>query len=155
MQWFRYYLAPRLRQGEWWKHLFLDILVAVFFVAIVTFPAYMLHIQTRIALATVLLIYLIIVLLLAQRSTRVAILTAVLASLAFDFFLLEPVFSFWLNDARDVLNLCAFLAVASLMCGVLTQHRKLVKQANQLKELESLRFEQRLQEQRSEVSRRD
>lgn len=155
MQWFRYYLAPRLRQGEWWKRLNLDILVAVFFVAIVTFPAYMLHIQTRIALATALLIYLIIVLLLAQRSTRVAILTAVLASLAFDFFLLEPVFSFWLNDARDVLNLCAFLAVASLMCGVLTQHRKLVKQANQLKELESLRFEQRLQEQRSEVSRRD
>ena len=155
MQWFRYYLAHRLRQGKWWKRLFLDILVAVFFVALVTFPAYMLHIQTRIALATVLLIYLIIVLLLAQRSTRIAILTAVLASLAFDFFLLEPVFSFWLNDARDVLNLCAFLAVASLMCGVLTQHRKLVKQANQLKELESLRFEQRLQEQRSEVSRRD
>ncbi len=156
MQWFRYYLVPRLQQGEWWKHLCIDFLVAVFFVAIITIPAYMLHIQARIALATVLLIYLIIVTPSGSKVIlRVAILTAVLASLAFDFFLLDTVFSFWLNDVRYVLDLCAFLVVASLMCGVLTQHRKLVRQTNQLKELESLRFEQRLQEQRSEVSRRD
>src|SRR5690242_12552339 len=155
MQWFRYYLAPRLRQGEWWKYLLIDILVAILFVTMIIIPAYLLHIQTHIALATVLLIYLIIVLILAQWSTRVAIVTTILASLAFDFFLLDPVFSLWLKDARDALNLCAFLAVASLMCGVITQHRKLVRQANQLKELESIRFEQRMQEQRSEVSRRD
>ena len=155
MQWFRYYLAPRLQQGEWWKHLFIDFLVAILFVAIITIPAYVLHIQTRIALATVLLLYLIVVLVLAQRNTRIALLAAVLITLAFDFFLLDPVFTFWLKDVRDAINLFAFLAVASLICGVFAQHRKLVRQTNQLKELESIRFEQRLQEQRSEVSRRD
>ena len=155
MQWFRYYLVPRLQQGEWWKHLFIDILVATLFVAIIIIPAYLLHIQVRIILATVLLIYLIIVLFLAQRSTRVAILAAVLAFLASDFFLLDPTFTFWLTNAWDAINLCAFLVVASLICMAFTRHKKLVRQTNQLKELESLRFEQRLQEQRSEVNRRD
>src|SRR5690348_3323750 len=106
MQRFRYYLIPWLRQSGWWKHLFLDALVAMLFVAIITIPAYLLHVQTRIALATVLLFYLIIIIFLAQRSTRVAMLAAVLASLAFDFFLLNPVFTFWLSDVWDAINLC-------------------------------------------------
>lgn len=155
MQWMRNYLVPRVRQGEWWKRLFIDILVAMLCVAIITIPAYLLHIQARIALATVLLFYLIIIIFLAQNSTRVAMLAAVLASLAFDFFLLKPLFTFWLSDVWDVINLCAFLLVASLICGVSTKYRNLLNQTNQLKELESVRFEQRLQEQRSEVVRRD
>ncbi len=155
MQWFRYVFVPQLRQREWWKRLLLDTLVAILFVTIITIPAYLLHLQARIALATVLLVYLIIVIFLAQRSIRVAILAAVLACLTFDFFLLDPVFSLWLNDVRNAIDLCVFLTVASLVCWIFAQHRKLVKQTNLLNELESIRFEQRLQEQRTEVNRRD
>jgi two-component system sensor histidine kinase KdpD len=159
MQWFRNDLVPQLRQGEWWKHLLLDILVAILFVAIIiaiiAIPPYLFHPGVRIALATVLLVYLIIVIFLAQKSTRVAILATVLACLAFDFFLLDPVFSLWLAHAQDALDLSVFLVVASLVCWIFAQHGKLVKQTNQLKELEGIRFEQRLQEQRTEVNRRD
>src|ERR1700730_1819278 len=109
MQWFRNTFVPRLRQREWWKHLFIDIFVAVLFVAFITIPAYLLHPGARIALATMLLVYLIIVIFLSQKSTRVAILAAVLACIAFDFFLLDPLFSFWLKDVKDAIDLCVFL----------------------------------------------
>jgi two-component system, OmpR family, sensor histidine kinase KdpD len=125
------------------------------FVVIITIPAYFLHPTASIAFATVLLVYLVIVIILAQKSTRVAILAAVLACLAFDFFLLDPVFSLWLTHIQDAVNLCVFLVIASLVSWIFAQHKKLVRQTNQLKELESIRFEQRLQEQKTEVNRRE
>jgi len=155
MHWFRYALVPRLRQREWWKLLMIDTFVAILFVAIVTAPAYLLHLRARVAIATVLLLYLIIVLFLAQKGTRIAILAAVLACLAFDFFLLDPIYSLWLKDVQDAIDLCMFLVVAILASWIFAQHRKLVKQTKQLNELETIRFEQRLQEQKTEVNRHD
>lgn len=155
MHWFRYALMPRLRHREWWKLLLIDILVAILLAAIVTAPAYLLHLRARVAIATVLLLYLIIVLFLARKSTRIAILAAVLACLAFDFFLLDPIYSLWLKDVQDAIDLCMFLVGAILASWIFAQHRKLVKQTKQLNDLESIRFEERLQEQKTEVNRRD
>jgi two-component system sensor histidine kinase KdpD len=156
MHWFRYMALPQLRQSAWWKHLLIDLLIAILFVAVVTFSAYLLHMHQRIAPATLLLVCLIVLLLLAQKGgPRVVILAAVLVCITFDFFLLDPVFSLWLTDLQDALDLCFFLVIAILVSWIFAQHRKLVKQTNRLTELESIRFEERLQEQRTEVSRRD
>ncbi len=155
MGWFRYAIVPRLLPREWWKHLLIDIFVAMLFVAVVTIPAYLLHPHQRIATATLLLICLIILLFLAQKGgPRVAILAAVLVCIAIDFFLLDPVFSLWLKDLQDAIDLCVFLVVAVLANWIFAQHRKLVAQGKQLHELENIRFEARLQEQKTEVSRR-
>ena len=155
MGWFRYAIVPRLLPREWWKHLLIDIFVAMLFVAVVTIPAYLLHPHQRIATATLLLICLIILLFLAQKGgPRVAILAAVLVCVAIDFFLLDPVFSLWLKYLQDAIDLCVFLVVAVLANWIFAQHRKLVAQGKQLHELENIRFEARLQEQRTEVSRR-
>ena len=152
---FRFALAPRLRQREWWKLLLVDIAVSVIFVVVITIPAYFLQPRQRIATATLLLLCLIILLFLAQKvGPRGAILSAVFFCVTCDYFLLKPTFSLLLKDGQDVIDLVVFLVVVILVSWLLAQHRKIVKQAKCLSELESIRFEARLEEQRTEVIRR-
>ncbi len=156
MDWFRYMALPQLRQSAWWKRFMIDIAIAILFVAVVTISAYLLHTHQRVAPATSLLVCLIILLFLAHKGgPRVAILAAILVCITFDFFLLNPLLSLWLADLQEALDLCFFLVVAILANWIFAQHNKLANQANRLNELESIRFEERLQEQRTEVSRRD
>ncbi|HEY6540003.1 MAG TPA: DUF4118 domain-containing protein, partial [Ktedonobacteraceae bacterium] len=156
MQWITLALVPRLRQREWWKHLFVDILVAVIFVSAIIIPAYFLQTKGSFATATLLLMCLIVMLFLAQKGgPRVTILSGVLLFLTCDFFLLKPTFSFLLGDAQDVIALCAFLLAVFLVSWIFAQHRKIVKQAKYLNELENIRFQARLEEERTEVIRRE
>src|SRR5579859_3149544 len=156
MDWFRFMLVPRLQQREWWKRLFLDILVAVIVDSAIIVPAYFLQAKRSVATATLLLVCLIVMLFLAHKGgPRVTILSGVLLCLTCDFFLLNPHFSLLLDDAQDVIALCAFLLVVLLVSWIFTQHRKIVKQAKYPSELENIRFQARLEEERTEVIRRE
>ncbi|GAC1566273.1 MAG: hypothetical protein NVS3B14_07370 [Ktedonobacteraceae bacterium] len=156
MDWSRDRIASQLRAWSWWKRLLIDITVAILPVAVITVPVFFLHPHTHIAIATLLLVYLVVVLILAYKGgSRVAILAAVFACITFDFFLLDPVFTLWVEHLEDGIDLIFFLVLAILVSFILAQHRKLAERAQQLSELESIRFEARLQEQQTEVNRRD
>ncbi len=155
MYWLRFALAPRIRQREWWKLLLIDIAVSITFVVVITIPAYFLQPRQRIATATLLLLCLVILLFLAQKvGPRGAILSAVLFCVTCDFFLLKPPFSLLLTDGQDAVDLSMFLVVVILVSWLFAQHRKIAEQAKCLNELENMRFEARLEEQRTEVIRR-
>jgi two-component system sensor histidine kinase KdpD len=156
MDWSWYKALRQLREWGWWKRLFIDIIVAVLPVAVVTIPAiFLLHPHERIVIPTVQLVYLIIILFLAHKlGHRAAILAAVLACIAFDFFLLQPFFSLWVGYLEDAIELCIFLVVAILLSWTLARQRKLVEQAKRHSYLEITRYEERLRKQEEEVSRR-
>lgn len=156
MDWFRFKTWRRLREWRWWKRVILEIVVAMLSVAIVTIPAYILYSHVHSAIATLLLVYLFVVILLEQKGgPRIAIFAAVAACLAFDFFLLEPLKSFYITHTEEWIDLLIFLLLTISLSIIYAQQRKLVEQAKKMNDLENSRFEARLQEQRAEVSRRD
>jgi two-component system sensor histidine kinase KdpD len=94
-----------------WQRYVVDSVWALSVVSAITGLIAFLHIYPRIS--TVSLIYLLIVLLLAALRGRVAaILTAVLAFCAFNFFLVPPLYTFAVGKPDELVALFVFLATA-------------------------------------------
>ena len=154
MFWSNYSLLQEMTNGRWWKRFVIDSLLAIIAVIVVTLLVFALQLHPRIA--TILLADLFIVLLLTlKRGLRTAILAAVAACLAFDFFLVQPIFSLTVTHIEDAVELLTFLLFAIILSYAYSQQQKRVEKARQQKYEESVLYEAMLRKQHEEVSRRD
>jgi K+-sensing histidine kinase KdpD len=111
-----------------WRRYVIDSLLAVGGVAVVTVIIYAYHLYPTIP--NISLIYLLLILLLAStRGRYAAILTAVVAVLAFDFFLVPPLYTFVIARWEEWIALLVFLVTALITSQLTTQTRKSVEQA--------------------------
>jgi len=154
MFWSNYSLLQEMTNGRWWKRLLIDTVLAITAVIVVTVFVFALQLHARVT--TILLVDLFIVLLLTlKRGLRTAILAAVAACLAFDFFLVQPVFSLTVTHIEDAVELLTFLLFAIILSYAYSQQQKRVEKARQQKYEESVLYEAMLRKQHEEVSRRD
>jgi K+-sensing histidine kinase KdpD len=118
---------PAPREKHWQDYL-VDSLLAVGGVAIVTGIIYAYHLYPTIP--NISLVYLLLILLLAStRGRNAAIVAAVVAVLAFDFFLVPPLFTFVISRWEEWIALFVFLVTALITSQLTTQTRKSVEQA--------------------------
>ena len=117
--------APAEKQ---WQHYLIDSLLAVGGVAVVTVIIYAYHLYPTIP--NISLIYLLLILLLAStRGRYAAIVAAVIAALAFDFFLVPPFFTFVIARWEEWIALFVFLVTALITSQLTTQTRQSAEQA--------------------------
>ena len=146
--------SPEGKKEPDWRRSTSDTLLAIAGVAMVTGVIAAAHLYPRIP--SVSLIYLLVIIALAStRGRYAAILAALLASFAFDFFIAPPLYTFGFTRLEDLLDPLVFL-VAAILTGSLTAtlHRR-AQQARsreretrllseQAQELASLQERQRL-----------
>ncbi len=148
MDWSIREIMRRLRVWSWWKKLWLDILIAVLTVSVITIPIFALGPIAPIALTTTLLADLFTVLFLTHKGKiRAAILAAFVACLAFDFFLIPPTFSLTFNNIEQGIDLLLFLLLAIMLIYIYGQQKR-------RNSLELTRYEERLRMQSEEANRR-
>src|SRR2546421_3898528 len=101
------------REGPRWRRYLIDSTLAIVGALVVTGIIDALHLYPRIPNISV--IYLLVVLTLASTRGRYsAVLASVAAFLAFDFFLVPPLYLFTINRVEEWLALFVFLATAIL-----------------------------------------
>jgi K+-sensing histidine kinase KdpD len=106
----------------------MDSFLAVGGVAVVTVIIYAYHLYPTIP--NISLIYLLLILLLAStRGRYTAIVAAVVAALAFDFFLVPPLYTFVIARREEWIALFVFLVTALITSQLTTQTRQSVEQA--------------------------
>jgi K+-sensing histidine kinase KdpD len=111
-----------------WQRYLIDSLMAVGGVLIVTGIIYAYHLYPTIP--NISLVYLLLILLLATtRGRYAAIMAAVVAFLAFDFFLVPPLFTFVISRWEEWIALFVFLMTALITSQLTTQSRQSVEQA--------------------------
>ena len=111
-----------------WQRYLIDSLMALGGVVIVTGILYAFHLYPTIP--NISLVYLLLILLLATRRGRyAAIVAAVFAFLAFDFFLVPPLFTFVISRWEEWIALFVFLVTALITSQLTTQTRQSVEQA--------------------------
>jgi two-component system sensor histidine kinase KdpD len=111
-----------------WQRYLIDTFIAVVGVAVVTGIIYAYHLYPTIP--NISLVYLLLILLLATTRGRYAsIVAAVVAFLAFDFFLVPPLFTFVISRWEEWIALFVFLVTALITSQLTTQTRQSVEQA--------------------------
>jgi K+-sensing histidine kinase KdpD len=111
-----------------WQSYLIDSLMAVGGVAVVTGIIYAYHLYPTIP--NISLVYLLLILLLAfTRGRYAAIVAAVVAVLAFDFFLVPPFYTFVISRWEEWIALFVFLVTALITSQLTTQTRHSVEQA--------------------------
>ena len=111
-----------------WQRYLVDSLMAVGGVVVVTGIVYAFHLYPTIP--NISLVYLLLILLLATtRGRYAAIVAAVVAFLAFDFFLVPPLFTFVISRWEEWIALFVFLVTALITSQLTTQTRQSVEQA--------------------------
>lgn len=111
-----------------WQRYLIDSLIAVGGVAVVTGIIYAYHLYPTIP--NISLVYLLLILLLAStRGRYAAIVAAVIAVLAFDFFLVPPFYTFVISRWEEWIALFVFLVTALITSQLTTQTRQSVEQA--------------------------
>ena len=127
MQLSRFHSYPLPEEKHWQRYL-IDSLMAVGGVVVVTGIVYAFHLYPTIP--NISLVYLLLILLLATtRGRYAAIVAAVVAFLAFDFFLVPPLFTFVISRWEEWIALCVFLVTALITSQLTTQTRQSVEQA--------------------------
>jgi two-component system sensor histidine kinase KdpD len=117
--------APAEKQ---WKRYLIDSLLAAGGALVITGIIYAFHLYPTIP--NISMIYLLLILLLATtRGRYAAIVAAVVAFLAFDFFLVPPLYTFVISRWEEWIALFVFLATALLTSQLTTQTRQSVEQA--------------------------
>jgi two-component system sensor histidine kinase KdpD len=117
--------APKERH---WKRYLIDSLLALAGVAAVTLIIYAYHLYPTIP--NISLVYLLLILILASTRGRfAAIVAAVVAVLAFDFFLVPPLYTFVISRWEEWIALFVFLVTALITSQLTTQTRQSVEQA--------------------------
>ncbi len=111
-----------------WQRYLIDSLIAVAGVAAVTLVIYAYHLYPTIPHIS--LAYLLLILLLASmRGRYAAVVAAVIAVLAFDFFLVPPLYTFVISRWEEWIALFVFLVTALITSQLTTQTRQSVEQA--------------------------
>jgi two-component system, OmpR family, sensor histidine kinase KdpD len=127
---FKRILSIGLKQKRSWKRFFWDGLLALVGSLLVTLFIYALSLYPRIA--NIELIYLIVVLALAStRGLLPAIFASVVAFFSFDFFLIQPLFSFTIAKPEEWLALFVFLCTAVITGQLASALRLRAEQARQ------------------------
>lgn len=146
----QYPSALQAKKGEPWKRYLIDAALAVAVVAVVTFGLFALQLHADIS--TILLVYLFIVLwLVHQRGFWTAVLAAFAACVAFDFFLIEPLFSLSIAQFEKGLDLFIFLLFAIILGYMYSR----LQERKQHEHEASILYEERLRKQAEEVTRHD
>ena len=154
MFWSNHSLLQGIIDGRWWKRFLIDTAFAIVAVIVVTLLAFAFRLHP--IAATILLVDLFIVLLLTlKRGLRTAILAAVAACLAFDFFLVQPIFSLTIAHFEDAVELFTFLLFAIILSYAYSQQQRRLEKAKKQKYEESVLYEARLRKHVEEVSRRN
>jgi K+-sensing histidine kinase KdpD len=111
-----------------WQRYLIDSLIAICGVLVVTAIIYAYHLYPTIP--NISLVYLLLILLLATtRGRYAALVAAVVAFLAFDFFLVPPLFTFVISRWEEWIALFVFLVTALITSQLTTQTRQSVEQA--------------------------
>ena len=111
-----------------WQRYLVDSLMAVGGALVVTGIIYAFHLYPTIP--NISMIYLLLILLLATtRGRYAALVAAVVAFLAFDFFLVPPLYTFVISRWEEWIALFVFLATALITSQLTTQTRQSVEQA--------------------------
>jgi K+-sensing histidine kinase KdpD len=111
-----------------WKRYLIDCLLALAGVAFVTLIIYAYHLYPTIP--NISLVYLLLILLLASTRGRfAAIVAAVFAVLAFDFFLVPPLYTLVISRWEEWIALFVFLVTALITSQLTIQTRQSVEQA--------------------------
>jgi signal transduction histidine kinase len=110
--------SPEGKKEPHWRRYTSDTLLAIAGVALVTGVIAATHLYQRIP--SVSLLYLLLIIALAStRGRYAAILAALLAGFAFDFFIVPPLYTFGYSRLEDLLDPLVFL-VAAILIGSLT-----------------------------------
>jgi K+-sensing histidine kinase KdpD len=111
-----------------WQRYLIDTLIAVGGALAVTAIIYAYHLYPTIP--NISIVYLLVILLLATtRGRYAALVAAVVAFLAFDFFLVPPLYTFVISRWEEWIALFVFLATALITSQLTTQTRQSVEQA--------------------------
>jgi K+-sensing histidine kinase KdpD len=111
-----------------WQRYLIDTLIAVGGALAVTGIIYAYHLYPTIP--NISIVYLLVILLLATtRGRYAALVAAVVAFLAFDFFLVPPLYTFVISRWEEWIALFVFLATALITSQLTTQTRQSVEQA--------------------------
>ncbi|HEY1348269.1 MAG TPA: ATP-binding protein [Ktedonobacteraceae bacterium] len=126
---FKHLLAPVLKWRILWRRTLWDTLLALIGACAMTMILYGLHLYPRIP--NISLVYLLVVLVLAStRGLYPAILSSVVAFLSFDFFLVQPFYTFTIAQPEEWLALFTFLCTAMItgqMAAALRQRAELAR----------------------------
>ena len=143
----------RYRHSIEWKHTrgrvryVRDTLLAALVAIVLTIPMFLLRVSLN--LATVLFVYLLIILAIAYvRGFRMATLVAFLVCFVCDFFFINPWYSLLIKDIKDLVGLLTFLLIANLLSLWIARQQEYARKVKQQNEEEHLRYS-------VEVSRRD
>src|SRR5258708_35505560 len=124
-----------------WRRYVSDSALAIVGVALVTSVIAVAQLYPRIP--TISFIYLLVVLALAgTRGLYAASLASLLAVLAFDFFLVPPLYTFVVFKFEDLLTLCVFLATAIMTSQLASALRRRAEQASSREHELRLLYEQ-------------
>jgi K+-sensing histidine kinase KdpD len=111
-----------------WQRYLIDSLVAAGGALVMTWIIYAFHLYPTIP--NISMVYLLLILLLAtMRGRYAALVAAVVAFLAFDFFLVPPLYTFVIARWEEWIALFVFLATALITSQLTTQTRQSVEQA--------------------------
>jgi len=139
---------------EWWKHYLIDIILA--FVVGLLLTCLILALPLHLRLATILLVYLFIVLYLVyKRGFRTAILAAFIGCATLDFLIVPPVLSITVSHVEDGWELLIFLLFAITLSYSYSHLRNRMEKVKRQKAEESILYEEQLRKQKEEVNRRD
>jgi two-component system sensor histidine kinase KdpD len=119
-----------IEEKPYWRRYMIDTVLAVTSALLITAAIYVFHLYPRIH--NISLLYVLVVLALAStRGRYAAIITAIVAALAFDYFLVPPFYTFTIGGVDEWLALIIFL-VAAIITGQLASALRLrAEQASQ------------------------
>lgn len=149
----RRWRLPIIKKDSWKRYLINAALAIT--LAVLTTTA-ILALGLHLITATILLIYLFVILVLTHtRGFATAVFAAVVACILFDFFLVKPYFSLNISQPEDSLDILAFLFFIIALSYSYLRVQKRVEKAKLQKEQESRVYEKKLNEQSEEAKRRD
>lgn len=141
------------REGSW-KRYTISAVLAITIPALATIA--ILALRLHLIPATILLIYLFVILLLThKRGFGTAVFAAFIACILFDFFLVQPRYSLNINRREELLDILTFLLFAIVLSYSYSHIQKRIEKAKLQKEQEDHIYEKKLSEQSEEAKRRD
>ena len=150
MKYFQQQIVVQTTKSGQWKRYLIDAILAVMAVVLVTLIIFTLQLHARIS--TILLLYLFIVLwLVHRRGFLTAIFAAFAACVAFDFFLIQPFFSFSIDQLEEGFDLFIFLLFAIILGYTYSRQQEVKRQEHEA----SVLYKERLRQQAEEVTRHD
>jgi two-component system sensor histidine kinase KdpD len=154
MMWKLFLPAQTSAMKAWWKRGWVNLIVALFAVALFIFS--LLVLPKYFPLGIILLFYLFIVLGLVYTGGIIpAIGAALVICLILDYLIVSPSGSFLITHSQDAWGLLIFLVFAILLSLSFSHLRNRIDGIRQQKDEERIRYQEQLREQSQEISRKD